>query len=78
MPAIAEAPRETTTREPVFAIVGNPNCGKSTIHSTASNLLHPLGLSADGKVLLIGLSNGKLGTWTVGKDKSDFAIPVPD
>jgi hypothetical protein len=30
-------------------IYGPPNCGKSTIHSTASNLLRPLGLSADGQ-----------------------------
>ncbi|MGC2788052.1 MAG: hypothetical protein WA397_30310 [Roseiarcus sp.] len=29
-------------------IYGPPNCGKSTIHATASNLLRPLGLSADG------------------------------
>jgi hypothetical protein len=30
-------------------IYGPPNCGKSTIHATASNLLRPLGLSADGQ-----------------------------
>jgi hypothetical protein len=30
-------------------VYGPPNCGKSTIHATASNLLKPLGLSADGQ-----------------------------
>ncbi len=30
-------------------IYGPPNCGKSTIHSAASSLLRPLGLSADGQ-----------------------------
>jgi len=30
-------------------IYGPPNCGKSTIHATASNLLRPLGPSADGQ-----------------------------
>jgi hypothetical protein len=30
-------------------LYGPPNCGKSTIHSTASSLLRPLGLSADGQ-----------------------------
>jgi hypothetical protein len=30
-------------------VYGPPNCGKSTLHQTASNLLRPLGLSADGQ-----------------------------
>lgn len=30
-------------------LYGPPNCGKSTLHSIASNLLKPLGLSVDGQ-----------------------------
>lgn len=37
------------TWRPHCFVYGPPNCGKSTIHSTASNLLQPLGLSADGQ-----------------------------
>ena len=37
------------TWRPHSFIYGPPNCGKSTIHAAASNLLRPLGLSADGQ-----------------------------
>jgi hypothetical protein len=36
------------TWRPHCFLYGPPNCGKSTIHSIASSLLRPLGLSADG------------------------------
>jgi hypothetical protein len=36
------------TWRPHCFVYGPPNCGKTTIHSAARNLLEPLGLSADG------------------------------